>query len=100
MSTIPAPKIKIAKSNLTTEQRAWLKKLGAVVNSAGNGAADTETAAPPARGTQPGGSGGQRVAAIGAPAGSKEGIAPAAVLPIIIPIIIAKAKITCKCQIV
>jgi peptidoglycan hydrolase-like protein with peptidoglycan-binding domain len=93
-----------AKSKLTPEQRAWLKKLGAVVNSGGEGAVATETAAPPAGGTPASGqrtpAAAQKTAAIGGPAGSKEGIAPAAVLPIIIPIIIAKAKITCKCQIV
>src|ERR1051326_1165600 len=44
-----------AKSKLTPEQRAWLKKLGAVVNSSGDGAVDTEKAAAPARGAQPAG---------------------------------------------
>jgi hypothetical protein len=103
------------KSNLTSAQRDWLKKLGAVVNS-GDGGGATETAPPklvvlqqeivrrePA-GEKTAVAGNKAVAAgnrtVAAPVESKEGIAPAAVLPIIIPIIIAKAKITCKCQIV
>jgi hypothetical protein len=58
MST-QAPKATATKSNLTAAQRAWLKKLGAVVSSSGDGA-DDEKAAPtklaaPVRGAQPAG---------------------------------------------
>jgi hypothetical protein len=107
-------------SKLSDKQRAWLKKLGAVVNSGDGGGAEVAAPAEPRiitvsatadRKTPPAGPGANKVATA-APAGnkavaangptteSKEGIAPAAVLPIIIPIIIAKAKITCKCQII
>lgn len=87
------------KSKLTPEQRAWLKKLGAVVNSSTDAVADSEKAAAPAHGTQPAGQDAKKVAA-GNPDDLKVGIAPAAILPLVIPVIIAKAKISCKCQIV
>src|SRR5262245_43397542 len=55
MST-QAPK---AKSKLTADQRAWLKKLGTVIDSSGDGADDQKAApakiAAPVRGTQPAG---------------------------------------------
>jgi len=48
---------KASKSNLTSQQRAWLKKLGAVVSSSGDGVAEDEQPATntiaPVRGTQP-----------------------------------------------
>jgi peptidoglycan hydrolase-like protein with peptidoglycan-binding domain len=96
MST-QAPKAKAVKSNLTSEQRAWLKKLGAVVDSAGDAAAD-EVAAP-TRGTQPAGPGTQRVAALGGkPASTKEALGPGALIPVI-PVVIDALKIKCTCKV-
>jgi hypothetical protein len=79
------------KTGLSPEQKDWLKKLGSLVGTSGGGAAGPGKAAAPAA---------AKGAALTSGSGSKEGIAPAAVLPIIIPVIIAKAKITCKCSIV
>jgi peptidoglycan hydrolase-like protein with peptidoglycan-binding domain len=95
-------------SKLSDKQRAWLKKLGGVVNSGDGGGAQVAAPSEPRlvtltatidRKAQPAGQAGKK-AATAAPADSKEGIAPALILPAVIPVIIAKAKITCKCQIV
>ena len=82
----PVLKAPAGKSALSNEQKAWLKQLGEIVSSGG--------------GDGKGKAGPIKAAAPGVGKTSTEAIAPALVIPAIVPVMINALKIKCTCKVV